>query len=177
MDDIEKIITNMTMNEGMALQRELQYAVAWHDEGYAKAEASIFCNSSQINRDLNGESDGAWKGKEYHMQRRTEIKSSKLYKLAVSEVIKKIPNSPNLPCNWAGWIGLLSENEPKQIRKLIGTIFTNKYPIYGQTGGGVTIEEANNAKESLKKNHYLMGVFLGKEPIEKVFIEHYRKSQ
>ena len=172
MTQIEEIINNMSLNEYASFQRELQYAVAWHDEGYTSAQMSILGNSDQPI--MTGKSDGAFGGEYYHRTRRDEVVASKLYYLARIELRKRMPESRTVVnSTWVGWVAPRTTNEVVNIRAHIHRIFRNKYPIYGVVGGGVSREDVIESQKVLQQTYGLKGIFLGKEPLEETFMKNY----
>ncbi|MGV8086963.1 MAG: hypothetical protein ACP5N1_05000 [Candidatus Woesearchaeota archaeon] len=172
MATIEKIISNMSSNDYVSFQRELQYALVWHDEGYQAAQMSILGNSDQPA--MNGKSDGAFGGESYHRTRRDEVAKSELYHWARIELRKRIPDSrSDVNSTWVGWVAPKTLNEVKEIRAHVHRIFRNKYPIYGVTGGAVQKEDVEKSKAILQQVYGLKGVFLGKEPLVETFLKNY----
>jgi len=146
---VRKVIEDMDSEVFVSFQHELQYAMKWHDQGYARAQTSVYFDEGE-----NADRTGAISGCVEHERKRNEISESLLYGIVREEIPKRFDDSVSE--DWCGWVGLESENDIDAVHRAIRVLFQKRYSIAGLEG--VRSESITEAQETLEK-YKLKGVF------------------
>nr|MBP9781891.1 hypothetical protein [Candidatus Woesebacteria bacterium] len=152
-EEAQRIIGEMPLEQFIVFQTELQYALKWWSAAFQASQSHILFNEGAHQRS---------KAYDYHSHGKERIEAimkSPLYDAVRTRVRKEFDNAQNLSTDWAGWLGLIGKKDMEVINGAISTMIRAELPITGMIGGGVSAEKLANAQEIIK-NYGIQGLFV-----------------
>ncbi|MBI5332665.1 MAG: hypothetical protein HZB65_03765 [Candidatus Aenigmarchaeota archaeon] len=181
MDDVnykkvKSIIECMDDGSFGAFQRELQYALRWHQIGYDISNAAMFF------------SEGAHAGRQIHAYSSHEtqkkmLEESLLYRIVREDIRRR--TGKNIEDNWYGWVGLPSTNTStesiKSINNAIRVMLRQNYEPSGLVDFQTSDDKASERQQAddVLNKICLKGIFIdskNSEDLMDAFMKTYKND-